>query len=120
MKRIKKFESFTNHRFPEEITYEEWIEKKYKYAKEIFSQKEKDFFKNLAEENIQHINVYGDNKSEIVINWTKDRGEILIIKLTDCWYLISNIYAFDFEDDEYFICDDWEEVLGYLSSINLI
>jgi len=44
--------------------------------------------------------------------------EIQLNKLEDDWYLIYKFYNLDSE--EYYICDEWDEVLGYLSSkVNL-
>ena len=42
-------------------------------------------------------------------------GKIKITKLEDYWYLIDYYLYLD-DDTKYYICDDWEEVLGYLSS----
>jgi hypothetical protein len=40
-------------------------------------------------------------------------GQIEIIKLDDEWYLISK--GSKFEGTKFYICDGWEEVIGYLS-----
>jgi hypothetical protein len=42
-------------------------------------------------------------------------GKIKITKLEDNWYLIDYYLYLD-GNTKYYICDDWEEVLGYLSS----
>ena len=120
MNRIKKFESFTNtHRRPEKVTYEEWLNKLNMCGKEPFTEKETKFFKQLIEENRSYIKSYtiGSKKISIMLIEDEDEDdmtEIEFTKLTDNWYLIYKCYNHDHE--EYFICDEWDEILGYLIS----
>jgi hypothetical protein len=125
MKRIKKFESFS-HRMPEKVTYDEWLKKYKRFGACPFTKGEIDFFRKLKEMNSDIVdNVKVETKphceveeSEIHIqffNMEEDDDDIIEIqlnKLEDDWYLIYKFYNHDFE--EFFICDEWEEVLGYL------
>jgi len=119
MTTIKKFESFSNHRMPEEVKYDEWLNKYDIHGKEIFNKKEIQFFNRLVEENRLEIEYIGESLVQLKIpnirysNMTK----VDIIKIKDDWYLIEE--TCDDDDGEFYICDEWDEVLGYLSSIDL-
>ena len=147
MKRIKKFESFTTHRMPEKVTHEEWDKKLNVVGEEKFAQKEIDFFRNLSESNsipgsckitsdIGTLPTPGysiedykrkDNSKGIYLIIIKARDKMTYIqfnKLSDDWYLIYDHVHFSMKSEEedvvnWYICDEWEEVLGYLSSKNL-
>jgi len=148
MRRIKKFESFTSHRMPEKATHEEWDKKLSVFGEEEFTQKEIDFFRNISESssipgsckiryNIGTIPTPGyisiedykrkDNSKGINLEIIKVRDKITVIqfnKLSDDWYLIYDYVHFSMKSEEedvvnWYICDEWEEVLGYLSSKNL-
>jgi hypothetical protein len=127
MNRIKKFESFsTNHREPTEVSYDDWLYKYDIHGKEIFNKKEIQFFNNLVEENRLDIETYYIDEVKISImmmiestNGDEDLVEFEFKKLTDEWYLVSKIYNQDPDYEQFFICDEWDEVLGYLKSINL-
>jgi len=120
MNRIKKFESF-NHRIPETVTDVEYQNKLDTHGKEPFTQKEMDFFKKIKKENTDKIysldfGMPGLNSVSVVYLQLYPSGEddslieIDITKLKDDWYLI-----YEPEIDK-FICDEWDEVLGYLGS----
>ena len=128
MKRIRKFESFS-HRLPEKVTYDEWLKKYKRVGACPFTKGEIDFFRKLKEMNsdiVDNVKVYKSTfgnieESEIRIQFLNmeesdddDIIEIQLNKLEDDWYLIYKFYNHDFE--EFFICDEWEEVLGYLSN----
>jgi len=117
MTRISKFESFsTTNRMPTEVSYDEWSNK-LMFGEEPFTEKEVKFFEKLSEENRIDID-YLDVCFIYII--TDSRNYFHIHKLKDDWYLIRN-YARDFYSElvAYFICDEWDEVLGYLESKNL-
>jgi hypothetical protein len=130
MKKIKKFESFS-HRMPEKVTYDEWLMKYKRFGACPFTKGQIDFFRKLKEENsdiVDNVKVYKSTfgnieGSEIRIQLLEESDdddiiEIQLNKLEDDWYLIYKFYNLDSE--EYYICDEWDEVLGYLGSkVNL-
>jgi hypothetical protein len=134
MTRIRKFESFsTTHRLPEKVTYDEWLAKYGIHGLELFTQKEIEFFEKLIKENRLNIESYKIDAKKVTIVMAIEIGDISennpvveldIIefefrKLKDEWYLISKNIPDYFRRDEYYIGDEWDEVLGYLESINL-
>ena len=134
MKRIKKFESFaTTHRMPRKINLNEWDEKCNVNCSEQFTQKEIEFFLKLKEENDNSICdvTLPNHKYDIffTINdyftsdkkrpkFTYNRERISISKREDEWYLIKEEKIHSGTISR-FICDQWDEVLGYLESKNL-
>jgi hypothetical protein len=111
---------------PEEVKYDEWLNKYDIHGKEIFNKKEIQFFNRLVEENRLDIETYYINEVKISImviiestDGAEDLVEFEFTKLKDEWYLVSKIYNQDHDYEEFFICDEWDEVLGYLQSINL-
>ena len=118
MTKIKKFESFaTTHRMPEKVSEDDWSKKQDIHGLEKFTEKEKEFFLQKFREYIQYI-----GKSlvqlEIPISYSDMvKVDIDIVKLKDDWYLIEE--TCDDGDGEFFICDEWDEVLGYLSKLYL-
>jgi hypothetical protein len=120
MKRIRKFESFSTHRLPTKVSYDEWFKKLNMCSKEPFTQKEIDFFSKLVEENNFDIDSYSVDKPStinLIMDYYWNYEDIVVfefIKLSDQWYLIS-----DHSHDKFYICDEWDEVLGYLESKNL-
>ena len=118
MNRIKKFEAF-NHRIPQTVGDVEYQNKLDMHGKEPYTQKELDFFEKLKKENTKslysldfgmpgetntvYLQLYPSGEDDSLI-------EIDITKLKDDWYLI-----YEPEIDK-FICDEWDEVLGYLGS----
>ena len=118
MTHIKKFEAF-NHRKPHTISDIEYQQKLDTHGKEPFSQKEMDFFKKLKEENgmsLYDLDLGTPGKSDTIFLQLYPTGdgddliEIEITKLKDDWYLIYE------PGIDKFICDEWDEVLGYLGS----
>jgi len=122
MKRIKKFESFnTTHRLPTKVSEDEWKKKSNMYSDEKFNRKEVDFFKKLKDSKVTDISLLATGA--IIMKF----GMVWIhfYKKSDDWYLICvETNRFQFQEvtdgDEYYICDEWDEVLGYLENINLI
>jgi hypothetical protein len=122
MKRIKKFESFnTTHREPTKVSEDEWKKKSNMYSDEKFNRKEVDFFKKLKDSKVTDISLLATGA--IIMKF----GMVWIhfYKKSDDWYLICvETNRFQFQEvtdgDEYYICDEWDEVLGYLENINLI
>jgi len=136
-----KFESKSEFRIPEEVSEGEFQEKKFQFGQEPhgrhvqFTSDEKDFLKGLtinspiirggwsrrlfSPKQFDHLKVFdGDYFFTISIyNSTGDfcLFKIKITKLEDNWYLIDYYLYLD-GNTKYYICDDWEEVLGYLSS----
>ena len=118
MNRINKFEAF-NHRIPQTVGDVEYQNKLDMHGKEPYTQKELDFFEKLKKENTKslysldfgmpgetntvYLQLYPSGEDDSLI-------EIDITKLKDDWYLI-----YEPEIDK-FICDEWDEVLGYLGS----
>jgi len=108
MKRIRKFESFSNHRMPTKVTEDEWNRKWKIHGLEKLTEIEKEFFR-------QKFRTYILSNSLVQLEIPNIRYSI--IKIKDDWYLIKK--TCDDGDVEFFICDEWDEVLGYLSNINL-
>jgi hypothetical protein len=110
MKRIKKFEGF-NWRMPTRTTFSENRKRRDIHGTEKFTQKEMDFFDELANEYFG----FGIDleKSKYHTIWIDINifDKIEITKLGDDWYTIYD-YRYQFEG----ICDEWEEVIGYFMS----
>ena len=133
MNRIKKFEAF-NHRIPQTVSDVEYQNKLDTHGKEPYTQKELDFFEKLKKENTKslysldfgmgkgtgksgfHFIQPNPGKTNAVYLQLYPSGEddslieIDITKLKDDWYLIYE------PGIDKFICDEWDEVLGYLGS----
>jgi hypothetical protein len=135
MKYLKLFESF---RQPSQITSGEVGTKLNLFGREGFSETEKNFFVQLMEKNRRLVDDYlypkdglGFSPSEMwmsILSLNSDiPEEILIRKLGDDRYIITQILRLYDEDDfpedpqyKYYEADEWEEVLGYLSSKTLL
>jgi 4a-hydroxytetrahydrobiopterin dehydratase len=131
MKRIKKFESF-GYRMPEEVSRDECIKKLDTHGREKFIKKEWDFFEKLKRNTGCKTDVlrFGSGfKSEhigttIIIEMHPNsilEIKITISKLGDDLYLIANKQIILDEENfdhrtSFFICDEWEEVIGFLES----
>lgn len=118
MNRIKKFEAF-NHRIPHTVSDVEYQQKLDTHGKEPFTKMEMDFFQKLKKENtksIYSLDFGMPGKTNAVYLQLYPPGEddslieIDITKLKDDWYLIYE------PGIDKFICDEWDEVLGYLGS----
>jgi len=116
MNRIKKFEAF-NHRIPQTVSDVEYQQKLDTFGKEPFTKMEMDFFQKLKKENtksIYSLDFGVPGKTNAVYLQLYPSGEddslieIDITKLKDDWYLIYE------PGIDKFICDEWDEVLGYL------
>ncbi len=135
MKYLKLFESF---RQPSQITSGEVGTKLNLFGRERFLETEKNFFVQLVEKNRRLVDDYlyptdglGFSPSEMwmsILSLNSDRPEdILIRKLGDDRYIITQILSLYDEDDlpedpqyKYYEADEWEEVLGFLSSKTLL
>ena len=118
MNRIKKFEAF-NHRIPHTVSDVEYQQKLDTHGKEPFTKMEMDFFQKLKRENTKSIysldfGMPGKTNAVYLQLYPPGEGdnliEIDITKLKDDWYLIYE------PGIDKFICDEWDEVLGYLGS----
>jgi hypothetical protein len=135
MKYLKLFESF---RQPSQITSGEVRTKLNLFGREGFLETEKNFFVQLVEKNRRLVDDYlypkdglGFSSSEMwmsILSLNSDiPEEILIRKLGDDRYIITQILRLYDEDDlpedpqyKYYEADEWEEVLGFLSSKTLL
>jgi len=102
-------------RKPQEVSKTDWDEKLEKFDKVPFTKWEVNFFEKLKRKDYcKHWKFSMDivSSGSIIIGIHK------IIKLDDEWYLIRR-YSTEYgqEDDDYYICDEFEEVIGYLESI---
>jgi len=129
----KVFESFNEtikespeFRMPEQVSREEF-DNKLRYDKVAFTKEEDEFFTKFIEKNNveQHNYIFtfhGRKAPKFPKKHTKtfdifnSDGLFLavleIIKLDDSWYLITDYYKLSVRR---YICDEWEEVLGYLA-----
>jgi hypothetical protein len=135
MKYLKLFESF---RQPSQITSGEVRTKLNLFGREGFLETEKNFFVQLVEKNRRLVDDYlypqdglGFSPSEMlmsILSLNSDIPEqIFIRKLGDDRYIITQILSLYDEDDlpedpqyKYYEADEWEEVLGFLSSKTLL
>lgn len=124
MKHISKFSKFNEDhsgpefRLSEEVSIEEFHKKIQTFGRVEFTNGEKEFFKKFGDENgdtISYHPIIPNHYFAITINDSKGYylGSIEITKLNDDWYAITK--GSKFESIRHYICDDWEEVLGYLS-----
>jgi hypothetical protein len=115
MKRIKKFEAF-NHREPEEVSEETFNKKAKIHGHESFTQKEINFLNGIYKiEEIYQLS-YLDYDVRFISN-KNGLVHIQITKLEDDWYLIYEDRNLHKEhDDRYYICDEWDEVIGYFET----
>ena len=141
MKHLRTFSKFNENnsvsefRMPEEVNSEEFYKKLDNFSKVQFTTQEKEFLMSFGGERSDkrytfpeastatpyNIRLFSKCEFEIgIFNLTGSLfGQIDITKLDDDWYLISeyvsplglrNHYI------KYYICDEWGEVLGYLSN----
>ena len=108
MKRIKKFESF-NHRVPKEVSFDDCRRKREIHGTEAFTKKEIDFFKKLEHDYVGVEIAQSLALSRIHIS--TPHTTIEVVKLRDDWY-----YVYDFTNQFNAICDEWDEVLGFLET----
>jgi hypothetical protein len=119
-------------RSPTRVSREKW-RSKLSYKKVPFTKKERDLFQKLKENpknDLYKIDL-GESTIEIKRKQVEPYGRISwrhyrrIIKLDDNWYLIyynqvdpERDPETDLEEndtwEEFFICDEWDEVIGYL------
>jgi hypothetical protein len=125
MKHVKVFSKFNEDhsrpefRKPKVVEYADCNKKLVNFGKASFTKAEKEFFDKFYEENINGGKIHSTEMfDKIFVIGIKLRGyysgQIEITKLNDDWYLIVD-YGYD-NGSEYYICDEWEEVLGYLST----
>jgi hypothetical protein len=115
-------------RKPEKVSQDDCIKKYKRYSKLKFSEGEVEFFNKFSELNNKDHSSTLDNDWRDIFDpqfriYSKGTSDfkslstsiITIIKLDDEWYLISEINNTEFNlVYEFYICDEWEEVLGYL------
>ena len=131
MKHLKVFSKFNesedysrpNLRMPEEVSKEDWNRKLQTFKKAEFTKLEKEFFKRFIDVNmISSHPILPKHYFVITINDPRGfyLGQIEIMKLDDEWYLISKGSKFEGSGinsiyTKFYICDGWEEVVGYLT-----
>ena len=134
------FKRSPEFRIPTEVSREDWEKKYNMYREVLFSKKEVEFFNRFSRDHLvlepptslkekllraasggyvrsdgylctmgnflmKGIDIY--NRTDI-LRWK-------IIKLDDDWYLIHYYEKSESIDiSRYYICDEWEEVIGYL------
>jgi len=120
-------------RQPEKVSKREWNRKCNSFSKvpfteveiNLFKQLNKTIYKSNVEKNYVDLETPGEYDTINIILYSPIRKDVVITKLDDSCYLISDsepVISYPYEDNEgpdvkYYICDEWEEVLGYLSSI---
>jgi len=108
--RIKLFETW-NKRYPKSISMDDWSEKKDEWKNgnsEPFNESENRFFNKLVFDNKKRLYHSKISKSDIMLGLYLIRY-IEIYKMKDSWYLL-----YDDDNGEYYLCDEFEEVEGYL------
>jgi hypothetical protein len=137
MKHLKLFESYSKPQFrmPEEISSEEFHKKLDNFSKVPLTNPEKEFLMSCGgERDYKRYDVRFDFHFKCLIRIFNDLsgsllGQIEITKLDDDWYLIyeyvsplglrnhyNSFASVIMIEIKYYICDEWGEVLGYLSS----
>jgi hypothetical protein len=116
MKHIKVFEKF-NHRIPKEVNNNAFNDKLNVHGHDNFSEQEIEFFKKIKKSPAVYdipISLIGNTNTIFIQLYPIDEDdnliEIDIQKLKDDWYLIDEIGG------KKYICDEWDEVLGYLGT----
>lgn len=113
-----KVKDSLDRRMPEMVTSQKYQNKIDTHDTELFARDEYDFFVKLIRENEVWINDSDlgiDGKRDYVYLRLYPNIEINITKLKDNWYLIDESDS-ESDSDKFFICDEWNEVLGYLDS----
>ena len=117
-------------REPKEVNRETFYKKLDTFDEVPFTRKEVEFFRKLRNKNrdyllkvkgydteLENPVIYDFDTIDIIYNKGHGSYRTKIIKLDDEWYLIDKyVSAYDSEFHQYFICDEWEEVLGYFVS----
>jgi len=131
-------------RIPTEVSREDWEKKYNMYREVLFSKKEVEFFNRFSRDHLVlepptslkekllraasggyvrsdgylcNMGNFLINGVDITHNRTNDIHRWKIVKLDDDWYLIHYYAKSELIDiSRYFICDEWEEVVGYLVS----
>lgn len=131
MKHIKLYSKFNEDnsspefRMPEEISSEEFYKKLDNFSKVQFTNLEKELLMSCGgERDYKRYDVRFYSKWRYLIGIFNNLsgsvlGQIEITKLDDDWYLISEYVAplgLRNHYSKYYICDEWGELLGYLSS----
>jgi hypothetical protein len=111
-------------RKPEEVSREKWNRKFFMYGRLPYTAEEVQFLNKFFY--LYHVKFTIPSDFEIDNVDNDDRHpyfSIKIIKLDDEWYLIHHYIStrsyitYEASCNKYYICDEWEEVLGYLSDI---
>lgn len=130
---LEALERSRKWRKPEKVTKEVW-DSKLRHGKVPFTKKETEFFQKFKEKNEnkkRKIDLGKIGESDTISIKSRDNGceyYKYIIKLDDEWYAIKSGYYEMVVDvtnvvgdlhgndhyEEYFVCDEFEEVLGYL------
>jgi hypothetical protein len=120
-------------RQPEKVSKKEWNAKLNSFGKvpfteveiNLFKQLNKTIYKSNVEKNYVDLETPGEYDTITIILYKPIRKNVVITKLDDNLYLLSDsepVISYPYEDNEgpyvkYYICNEWEEVIGYLSSI---
>ncbi len=118
MKHLRNFKLFesVNKLNKMKATYLEWSKKLETFDAKSFSDSEKDFFNNLLEINkssIYELDIYKDYRFNISLYQINSDSLLYleIDKLEDYYYVI---HEYDFDHNNYYICDQFEEVIEFL------
>jgi hypothetical protein len=136
LKQQEDLEKTRKFRKPLKVSKEEW-DKKLRHGTAPFTKREFEFLQKIKEKNSSKVckivlGKLGESHTFIINNIASSYYEsrLELTKLNDEWYLIrwdsgvadgvditNLIDGFNWTDDdvhEFYICDEWEEVLGYI------
>ena len=113
MKHIRKFNESDEVRYPKKVTQKEFFHKKSIFKMKDFSYNEKKTMCDILNEKSKKIHLSWSTSSDFIEIY-RDRQFWEIVKLDDDWFTI--IYTY-WNTDEYYICDEFEEVVNFLKLI---
>jgi hypothetical protein len=108
--RILRFNE--SNRFPTKVTQGDFFDKKSKFRMVDWSPRERTTLFNILTEKQKKRNIHWSTSSEFIeIHISREFCEI--VKLDDDWFTIIHT---DAAKTEYYICDEFEEVVNFLNN----
>ena len=111
--RILRFNE-SSKRYPKKVTQKEFFDKRKIHKMVSFTQVERTTMSNILTEKQNRKDIRWSNSSEFIEIYC-DRNFFEIVKLDDDWFTI--ISEDSWSQNEYFICDEFEEVVNFLTDL---
>jgi len=116
-------ESPPKFRMPEEVSMTDWNAKGRMYGTRKFTEVEIGFFSKFSERNKPFYSKLDNDAITpyFLVSSRLTKLRLIIYRLYDDWYLIENYVpssdgVVNPRNFKYYICDEWEEVIGYLTT----